>query len=372
MKRKKNLSLKRVRDSALSVLRHNFPEEPDNHPRTAAWGYPEPYTRDLMVSSLGVMASGDDDLISSVRSILKALAENQSSHGLVPGLVDNPEDLGASDTTSLFLLGLEVFRRFCGETAFLNSSSDRAYSWLRHQSPFNNGLVAQLPTTDWRDEQWVFGYGLYVNSLTYLWLKLAGLKREAREVKDFLNSRLYLERKNYYALYAFKLYKSQRFDLLGNSLAIIAGLADQKRGRKIARWVKERCADLNRDGDLKGDLPPVLIPYIRPGDEDWRPRYRDYNLPGEYHNGGLWPFVIGFYVVALIKLNLLEEAERILTSLARLVTKSKDPGLSCGFNEWHKAQTGRTGGHDWQTWSAANFLYASECFRRQQVLFLDP
>jgi hypothetical protein len=45
---------------------------------------------------------------------------------------------------------------------------------------------------------------------------------------------------------------------------------------------------------LACDLPPCLIPYIYPTDEDWLPRYHQYNQPGEYHNGGIWPFVEGF------------------------------------------------------------------------------
>jgi hypothetical protein len=47
-------------------------------------------------------------------------------------------------------------------------------------------------------------------------------------------------------------------------------------------------------GELAVDLPPCLFPYILRHDPDWRPRYEQYNRPGEYHNGGVWPFVCGF------------------------------------------------------------------------------
>ena len=33
-------------------------------------------------------------------------------------------------------------------------------------------MVSQLPTSDWRDEQWVMGFGLYVNTLVYAYLVL--------------------------------------------------------------------------------------------------------------------------------------------------------------------------------------------------------
>jgi len=35
-------------------------------------------------------------------------------------------------------------------------------------------MVSQLPTSDWRDEQWVMGFGLYVNTLVYAYLLLYG------------------------------------------------------------------------------------------------------------------------------------------------------------------------------------------------------
>ena len=35
-------------------------------------------------------------------------------------------------------------------------------------------MVAQQPTSDWRDEQWVIGYGLFVNAVVYSYLKNAG------------------------------------------------------------------------------------------------------------------------------------------------------------------------------------------------------
>ena len=364
-------NIEKARAAALEVLRNNFPGPEEDHPRTAAWGYPEPYTRDLMISSLGVLATGDEGLISSVNKDLEILAENQSDHGLVPGLIDNPEDLGATDTTPLFLLGLEVFRQFSGKRGYLEEASRAANTWMKYQSPFNNGLIAQLPTTDWRDEQWVFGYGLYVNSLVYLYLKLRGEESRVAEVKDFVNRRLTLEDKSHYALYTYKIYTGRKFDLLGNSLAIIGGIPSEERGHKIVRWVKDKCNELNNSGKLEGNLPPVLLPYIEPGDKDWRVRYRDYNQPGEYHNGGIWPFTVGFYVVALIKLGLLEEARRTLGSLAKLVVGSENPDLSFGFNEWYKAQTGEPVGHDWQTWSAATFIYAAECLKNKEVLFLD-
>jgi len=365
-----NDRIKSAENAAREVLRNNFHANGEGLPRTAAWGYPEPYTRDLLISTPGVLASGDRKLIAKIRRVLETLGKNQSLHGLIPGLVDVPADLGSSDTTPLFLIGLEIYRNFVAEKDFLGRAEKKACDWLVYQSPIGNGIVAQLPTSDWRDEQWVFGYGLYVNCLVYLSLKL---RRQIRSdgVKAFINHRLSIKGEPYYALYTYKMHKSKRFDLLGNSLAIISGVANGNRGRDIMQWTDDQCELLNRIGGLQGNLPPVLFPYIERGDDDWRKRYEKFNLPGEYHNGGIWPFTIGYYIVALIKLGLVSQAESQLTRLAGLVHKSVDPDLDYGFNEWYKAPTGEPKGQDWQTWSAAAFIYAAECLKRRKVLYFD-
>jgi hypothetical protein len=33
---------------------------------------------------------------------------------------------------------------------------------------------------------------------------------------------------------------------------------------------------------------------------DWLPRYERYNRPGDYHNGGVWLFICGFYIAACV------------------------------------------------------------------------
>ena len=94
--------VEKAKRAALDVLLHNMHGPCDGLPRTAGWGYPEPYTRDLMISSLGILASGDLRLTSSLRHVLKTLARNQSPRGLIPSLVHDPEDEASSDTTPLF------------------------------------------------------------------------------------------------------------------------------------------------------------------------------------------------------------------------------------------------------------------------------
>ena len=153
--------INKAKNAALEVLLHNAHGPYFGLPRTAGWGYPEPYTRDLMFSILGIAVSGNKKLLDSIQRVLETLAKNQTRHGHIPSLVHDREDLGASDTTPLFLLGVGIFRKVTGNPAFLEEAVLKALNWMEYQSPSDRYLIAQQPTSDWRDEQWVIGYGLY-------------------------------------------------------------------------------------------------------------------------------------------------------------------------------------------------------------------
>jgi len=85
-----------------------------------------------------------------------------------------------------------------------------------------------------------------------------------------------------------------------------------------------------------------------------------YNQPGEYHNGGIWPFICGFYVAALVAAGRLHLAKKRLLDLTKLVRPAREKTVEFGFNEWIRARDGGVQGQDWQTWSAAMYLYAAE------------
>lgn len=377
--------MQELKEAARRVLLNNLHGPFLGLPRTAAWGYPEPYTRDWMISALGILVSKDDELMAALRSMLSALAQRQSPLGNIPSLAHDPNDLGASDTTPLFLIGLALYRTVTGETGFLEQAAEKSLTWLGYQSPDDSGLIAQQPTSDWRDEQWVWGYGLYVNTLVYASLKLYGLEDRARTLHDLLNAPakrelrdgerihegLSLSNKPYYALWAYKIHHSDRFDLPGNSLAILFGLADRPRARSIIDWVEESVGQMQQQGLLACDLPPCLMPFILPEDQDWRPRYAQFNLPGEYHNGGLWPFTLGFYISALVAAGRYELAAQKMSSLSGLVRRSHNDKLDYGFNEWLEARDCSPRGQDWQTWSAAMYLYAAACVEQGRTPFFD-
>ncbi|NLX14034.1 MAG: amylo-alpha-1,6-glucosidase [Phycisphaerales bacterium] len=385
MKTSLNDDVEQARQAAVEVLLHNLNGPCRGLPRTAGWGYPEPYTRDLMISSLGFLVSGNRELIDAHRRVLENLAENQTPLGHIPSLAHDPSDVGASDTTPLFLFGLGLYRRFTGKNSFLSAAAKKALQWMRYQSPDDMIMVAQQPTTDWRDEQWVLGYGLYVNTIVHAYLQLLGQDEDAALLKKLMNrldvrgskrqrhvhEGFVVPFKPYYALWSFKIFNSERFDLLGNSLAILCGIASTSRARELVSWIEMECAALRERGHLISRLPPCFFPYIQPGEPDWRPRYEQYNRPGDYHNGGIWPFICGFYVAACVAAGRQRLAEEKLIDLTRLVRPARKATVAFGFNEWIKAQNDAPSGQDWQTWSAAMYLYAVECVRSKRTPFFD-
>ena len=55
-------SIELAKKAALQILLHNAQGPFEGLPRTAGWGYPEPYTRDLMISALGFLTTGNEQL----------------------------------------------------------------------------------------------------------------------------------------------------------------------------------------------------------------------------------------------------------------------------------------------------------------------
>ena len=176
-----------------------------------------------MISSLGFLVSGHPVLLRALEQTLTALAGNQTERGHIPSLAHDPRDRGASDSTPWFLFGLALYRRSSNQPEFLEEAAAKALVWMEYQSPDDLVMVAQLPTSDWRDEQKVFGYGLYLNTIVYSYLRLYAHEGEARLLKELMNrlevqgeskqahvhEGLVVRHKPYYALYSYKVFQQR-------------------------------------------------------------------------------------------------------------------------------------------------------------------
>jgi hypothetical protein len=86
----------------------------------------------------------------------------------------------------------------------------------------------------------------------------------------------------------------------------------------------------------------------------------DAGNPGDYANGGIWGYVGGFYILALIKLKNFKLAEEMLRRLA-------ERNLDGNFPEWTHARTKEHHGK-MQAWEAGMFILAYESFKNKKVL----
>lgn len=144
---------------------------------------------------------------------------------------------------------------------------------------------------------------------------------------------------------------SWRCDTLGNILAFLHGTIDAEKAHQTFKFML---------GVGVNDPFPVanVYPVVSPGDPDWRPYYTVnlLNLPNHYHNGGIWPFVGGFWVKFVNKLGLKDVA---ISELHKLALINKE-GINdeWEFTEWAHGTTGKPMGKAYQAWSAAQYISA--------------
>jgi len=341
------------------------------------------WSRDSMITSLGACFI-DQKFKETFENSLQLLAKNQSELGQIPNCVgdyniDRKSDVtfNTIDSTLWFLIGNFVFAKIYNDKTLLKKfqkNINQAFLWLKYQDPNEDGMLSQQPTMDWQDA-FCHKYGRTINShaLYYAALKMFGKNELAQRVKKVINGEtekylsLYDEKLGYYIPWAWKNHDGENereewFDALGNLLAIAGGLATSEISENILKYIEEKKVD--RPYPCKAIFPP-----IKEGDKEWKPYFAQCLAkdPYQYLNAGVWPFIGGFYVAALVKQKKYEKAEQELENLAQ-ANKLGEEG-EWEFNEWLDGQTGQAKGSPCQGWSAGSFLFASECLEKREVLF---
>ena len=361
--------------------------------------YHRVWSRDGCIVGLAALMSGDAELIETCRRTIETLAAHQGHHGEIPSNVDTQSGrisyggtVGRVDGNLWFLICCYEYWRRTEDDAFI----ERLYETIEKTRfllgawEYNaRGLLYVPQTGDWADEYIQQGYVLY-DQLLYLQAKrgCSALHRWFHGTEDHVardqNSRLKrLIRANYWLLesdhvpddvYHEVLYRKAeragcrcgerhwvpffspsgygyRFDALANTLVSLLDVAeDDQRARVDAHIAKE----ISQDG---ARLLPAFDPVITPKDEDWQDlqmgfSYTFKNKPFEYHNGGLWPMVTGFYVVDLARRGRNELAREYLAGIHRSNAMEMD-GRDWSFPEFLHGRKHTPGGTARQAWSAA-------------------
>ncbi len=311
---------------------------------------------------------------------------------------------GCIDNCLWYIVGHYYHYAASGDRNFVQrawSSLERALLWLQYQDSNECGLLEAHEAMDWADLFANRYNGLYANVLYYAaWRAMGHLAaaldhdpahffEHADDVRRKINVVLWIgpeapkdwerikyerkewlytlkrietelvERPFYLPYVAFRDY-ADRFDTLGNLLAIVFGVADQQQADKMLDYI-HGCG-LNEPFPVQ-----AVYPVINPGDKDWREYYRvrNINQPHHYHNGGAWPFIGGFYIAALVQAGRMREAEQQLAKLTTMNQLGRQGEWE--FNEWFHGRAGRPLGFARQSWSAAMYLFACDAVERGSV-----
>jgi len=365
-------------------------------------GYPHVWARDSVITSLGAMLTPGHE--NCLRVSLQTLAEQQSELGAIPNNVSvatgrlDHTNAGSVDSNLWFILGHFFHYRVYRNLDFLRASwpaIDKALLWLRYQDSNGCGLLEVHEAADWADLLANRFNVLYDNILWYATLRAMAemgntlgvdSTRYNQMIDDVLHkirivlwvgpetagewdpeSPEHIEWKHTLSQVDPVLVKRPYFlpyvafrdfgdycDVFGNLLAILFDVANPAQEKRILDY-------LHQVGIADPYPVRVLHPVIYPGSKDWREYYRNNNLnmPDQYHNGGIWPFVGGFYVAALVKTGRLEEARIQLEKLAQVNQQGVEEEWE--FNEWCHGRTGQPMGHPHQAWSAGMYVFAHRC-----------
>jgi hypothetical protein len=152
------------------------------------------------------------------------------------------------------------------------------------------------------------------------------------------------------------------FDCLANGLAVMLGLGNAgSRGQTLAHGQA-----------LSQPMVPAFAPVIHPGDVQW-PALQSLaahgfrNHPGEYHNGGMWPMVNGFWGLALCSEGKREAAIALHGAIRR--HNQQERGGQRYF-EYHS--TAGPSGTPFCTWSAAGEVLLQAALAGHSLLGLRP
>ncbi len=351
-------------------------------------GYEATWARDSMITGLGASLAGSE-FKKTMQASLELLAENQSENGLIPNCVGSFNEDRQSDVTfnsidapQWYIIGHYVYATAHRDRTLIEKhkrSIARALVWLRYQDPNEDRLIVQQPTMDWMDAfPHKYGRVMHTQALQYAVLRLVGHDKLAESVKSIVNGEvqkylsLYDKRRGYYLPWVWKNHGTIReqeewFDSCANVLAILTGIATPAIAKNIIKHIEKE--KINRPFALKAIWPP-----IKPGDPGWKPYFElcDAREPYRYLNGGVWPFIGGLYVAALVKMKMFSKAESELEMLAKANLQKiniRDIEAKHEFNEWLHGKTGEPGGEPCQGWSAGAYIYAYECVKRKRTLY---
>lgn len=391
----------RTFDRAVTVLKQNCMEKGI---KASTVYYNQVWARDSFISFLGANMLEDEQLLQSAKTNVSTFAEMRSPLGQIANFYDlrnnTPEFgfSGSTDSSCWYVIGLASLFSVTEDRTLLKEPMDaalEAYRWTRFQDANNTWLIDSPQGADWMDAAIQrTGKTLYNNVLFLIatrcmdkLLEASGRSMEKAYKLDFdafrerftevflpdeesprkvaaywprqslafsegrpmgFSQRYYIHYLSFYRI-------DTRFDTLSNLLCVLSRVADSSVSLSVLETMKSKGLDQPYPAR-------VLHPPYRAEGTSFDTRF-DASLPVQhqsapyaYHNGGVWPFVGGFYVCALNKVGV-DYADKELESLAKANSVFR-AGETTGFNEWIHSKTGEALGQFGQSWSAGMYVAA--------------
>lgn len=359
--------------------------------------YKRVWARDGVICGLAGLLDGDKDLVQATKSTLVTLATYQHERGMIPSNVYFAKEgvqlsygglAGRVDTVAWFIIGVCQYVYVTQDMAFLNQMKPHILKGFDIQQSweYNDGDLMNVPRSgNWADEYPTQGFILY-DQLLRVWAmrcylhfekdRVLSKKEKAITQKLVSNFKKNSENLKPYHPKAFTSLKQTpywvaslepagyqtQFDGFANSLALLLNIGTQQDQKELLDYTT------SLEKTLPLQLLPAFWPVITSDDEDWRwltnnCKYEFRNHPYEFHNGGTWQMVNGFYGLGLLQQGKTQEAQSILERINSLNEKE-----DWRFYENFNSQTGAPNGVPFCAWSAAGAICIAQGLQNNRLL----
>jgi len=382
-------------EKALEVLKEHSTEYGFLASSAEKHNYKRVWSRDGVVQGLASLMSEDKELIEVFKKNLFTLKKFQDNTGRIPSNVDvKKKDIsygtlvGKIDATLWYIIGVGQYFKHTCDKIFLKDfidSLDSAIKYLYCVELNGKGLLFIPTGGDWADEYITHGYVLF-DQLLYLQamrdyryvLKKLGRSCYGLDKKiDFLESlievnyfpskkninsevvyhkRLYKKLiKEYKKEYPLSFFSSTGFgdflDSFSCSLFLLL-YSDKKRKNNLIKNLESRLKK------QKVKILPAFWPPLTSNHELWtrlknNSLFEFRNKPHDYHNGGLWPLIQGFFISALVYNEKISRAKKYLKEFSEFLEKDK-----YFFHEYVNSKSYKPRGIKRIGFSAAGYIIA--------------
>lgn len=390
------------------------------------------WTRDAMVTTVGVVQSGDDSLIQTAHNSWQMLRAAQTDRGRIPAYISlaNPEAPEAEfggwgrietlDSQMWYVIGAKHLFTESQDSVYIStdalSSYKKALELLEYRTSERHGLVDWPVSAGWDDQMQRRHHVLSLESLRILAYEAASdlfaaagdvetvtsFQKKVASLREKVQDTFWIDQDKASWLFAhatllngsgyFSANAQQIFEYVSefptsfftSYLApyeitpthlrfdtyanILAILAGVATDEQATLIL-----DYMQEKKITEPWPVrVLDPVIQRDDADYHIFYEfGRNKPYQYQNGAIWPHITGLYILALQKMGRQQEATAALEAMRTMLAQPGHAVDAWGFNEYYHGQTGEPGldAHDNQAWSAGGLLYALSAVVEGTVIF---